>query len=222
MPRPSRRPGSRAHRSIAQRFEWPGRQGFHIVVDMRLALAATLTVRNHSVASGFQAWISTLTGTYCVDGRLVFSARMLGGAGGFAGWKGEPERACRAIADSYSSWKYIESRVGLSAGQARWHMHAGQSRARAHRGNTLGREWVCRPDRHAGTRMLNNRGLTLTVEIHQVASEFVGRTGALVHACGTIAGSRLSWKYTRSRVGLSAGHARRNPHAAQSRACTHR
>ncbi|VWC02996.1 hypothetical protein BLA6863_04957 [Burkholderia lata] len=170
----------------------------HIVAGMRLALASTFTVRIHSAASGFQPRISTLTRTYCFDRWLAFSARILGGAGGFVGWAGVPEHARRAIADSHSSWKYTGSQAGWSAGQARRNPHAAQSRARAHCGHTPGRERVGRPDWHAGTRMLRNRGLGLTVETHWVANALLGRTGTPVHACYAFAGLGSFLKHTGS------------------------
>ncbi|VWD10871.1 hypothetical protein BCO71171_02493 [Burkholderia contaminans] len=188
---------------------------------MRWALASTLTVEIHSAASGFRLRISTSAMAYCVDRRLAFNVRMLRVVSGFVGWKGVQKHACRAIADSRSWWKYVGSRVGLSAGQARRNTHAAQSRAGAHRGNTLDRERAYWPDRRAGTRMLHNRERALNKEILWVASGFISRTGALVHECRAIAGSHSSWKCFGSRAGLSAGRARWNPNGAQSRARAH-
>ncbi|CAB3769496.1 hypothetical protein LMG29660_06377 [Burkholderia puraquae] len=57
-------------------------------------------------------------------------------------------------------------------------------------------------------------GLAFTVRIHRVASAFVGQTGAPGHACRAFAGSHSPLKYAGSRVGVPAGQARRNTHAA--------
>jgi hypothetical protein len=100
--------------------------------------------------------------------------------------------------------------------------HAAQSRTRTHRGNTLSRERVRPPNRHAGMRTLHNRRLVLIVEIHWIASGFVHRTGTPECARCTTAGSYSSWKYSEPRAGSPAEQARRNAHAAQSRTRTHR
>ncbi|CAB3961838.1 hypothetical protein BCO9919_00163 [Burkholderia cenocepacia] len=189
-PRPSADRGSRAHRSIAQFFEWRGGRDVHICVGMRWALASTLTVEIHSAASGFRLGISTSARAYRVDRRPAFGVRMLRVVSGLVGWKGVQKHACRAIADSRSWWKYVGSRVGLSAGKARWNTHAAQSRAGAQRGNALGREWV------------------------------ICRKGTLEHACCAIASLHSAWKRTGSRAGLSAGRAHWYTHAGQSRART--
>ncbi|VWC41588.1 hypothetical protein BLA15816_07108 [Burkholderia lata] len=204
----------------------------------------TLTVEIHSATSEFQLRISTSMTAYCVDPGLAFTVRILGVASGFVGRADTPECACCSIACSHSPWKFTGSRVGLSAGQARWNAHAAQSPASIHRGNSLGREWVCRPDRHAGTRMpLNrlpaftveihwgrervcrpgryagtrmplNRLPVFTVEIHWVASGFARRTGTPGRACRIIACSHPPWNFTGAGEDLSVGQARRNTHAA--------
>lgn len=157
---------------------------------MRWALASTLTVEIHSAASGFRLGISTSARAYRVDRRPAFGVRMLRVVSGLVGWKGVQKHACRAIADSRSWWKYVGSRVGLSAGRTRRIPHAAQSRAGAQRGNALGREWV------------------------------ICRKGTLEHACCAIASLHSAWKRTGSRAGLSAGRAHWYTHAGQSRART--
>ena len=152
-----------------------------------LALASTLTVEIHSAASGFRLGISTSARAYRVDRRPAFGVRMLRVVSGLVGWKGVQKHACRAIADSRSWWKYVGSRVGLSAGRTRRIPHAAQSRAGAQRGNALGREWV------------------------------ICRKGTLEHACCAIASLHSAWKRTGSRAGLSAGRAHWYTHAGQSR-----
>ncbi|WP_174974024.1 hypothetical protein [Burkholderia lata] len=70
--------------------------------------------------------------------------------------------------------------------------------------------------------MLLNRLLAFAVEIHWVESGFVGRAGTLERACRSIACQYSPWKFTGSRVGLSAGQTRWNAYAAQSPARIHR
>ena len=160
---------------------------------MRLALAPTLTVEIHSAASGFRLRISTSVRAYCVDRRVAFGVRMLRVVSGFVGWKGVQKHACRAIAGSRSSRSRGSGRPRRrSASTARRYTHAAQSRALAHREHTLDRERAYRPDRRAGTRMLHNRGLSLIVKIHWIASGLIDR------------------------------RAREYTHAAQSRTHTHR
>lgn len=211
------RPGSRAHHSIAQRFEWLGGRDVHIVGGMNLALTSRLTLEIHSAASGFRLRISTSAKVCCVDRRLAFNVRMLRVVSEFVDWNSVQKHACRAIADSRSWWKYVGSRVGLSAGKACRNPHAAQSRSGTHRGNTLDRERAYWPDRRAESRMLHNRERALNVEVLWVASGFISRKGTLKHACCAITGLRSPWKRPGSRAGRSAGRAPRYTHAAQSR-----
>lgn len=158
---PLGRPGSRAHRSIAQNFEWRGGRDVHIVVGMNMALASTLTIEIHSAASEFQRRISTSARMYCV-GRQLASAFECSGArvglsagrahrdphaanrglpltmkmqwvgSGLIGRTGAPEPTCCAIAGLPSPLKHAGTRAGLSARHVRRNAHAAQSRARTH------------------------------------------------------------------------------------------
>ncbi len=60
--------------------------------------------------------------------------------------------------------------MDIHTGNGAWR----RSGVHPHRSNTQGRDWVCRPvshsDRPAGTRMLHNRWLALTVAIHRASS----------------------------------------------------
>lgn len=129
--------------------------------------------------------------------RLALMVEVRWVASGFISRKGTLEHACCAIAGLHSPWKYTGSRAGRSAGRAPWCTHAAPSRTHTHRGNTPDRARVYRPDGHAGTRMPNNRGLPLTMEMHWVESGLICRTGRPEPACGAIADSHTPQKYTR-------------------------
>lgn len=196
------------HRSDSQRGEWVSTADIHIDENVLLRSVARLQ-RSNTRGRGWVCRLDRCAGTRVPGNRgLAFIVEIHWVASGLVGWTGTQEPACCAIAGSGSLWTYTGSRAGWSAGLARRYTHVTQSRARAHRGNTLGRERVARPDRHAGTRMLRIRGLGLTFETHWIVSELIGRTGTQEPACCTIAGSRSLWKYTRSRADLSAGLAR--------------
>ena len=182
-PRPT---GSRAHRSIAQFFEWRGGRDVHICVGMRWACfdahrrnsqrgewvsagdihigegvsrrsAARLRRSN---AQG-REWVSRLErrAETCMPGncRLALMVEVRWVASGFISRTDAPDPACCTIAGGRSTWKCFGSRVGYL------------------------------PERHAGTRMLRNREPALSVETYWVASGIIRRTGALVHACRAIA-----------------------------------
>jgi len=151
-------------------------------------------------------------------------------AGEFAGRIGTPERTCSLSSDRHLPFRHAGSRVGWPAGQARRNAHATHPRADTHsqirwgrewvfrpcrhagtrrlriRVLTLtsrirrGREWVCRPGRHAGTRRRHNRGPGLSIEMHWIASGFIGPISARERAHCTIAGSHSPLKYTGLRV----------------------
>ncbi|VWD55117.1 hypothetical protein BLA39750_06605 [Burkholderia lata] len=193
-----------------------------------------LTVRLHRVSSGVQAGMSTLLSACVWRLRrrspLKFTARRVGFNRGYphrrgciAAIGGSPspfeyasrewicrQDRCAGARTPHIRWLALTSRIrsgrewvgrpGRHAGSRTPHIRwlALTSRIR------WDRESVCRPGRHAGTWRRHNRGQVLTVEMHRIASGYIGPTSAHERTCRTIAGSHSPLKDAWLRVPATA------------------
>ncbi len=201
-PRPSRRSGSRAHRSIAQHFEW--RRGRDVHIRNRHAVRPgvdahrwnsqrdewVLTVDIHILAGSFRRsavhphrsntqgreWVRRAdihAGIRMLrDYRFALTVEMHRASTGCGGCFPRPDLHCQRAVRVCSPVKITALRVAWGAG----YPHRGKSADRSRRrvSSSAGDAAI-----HAGGGWSPDRTLTLTVEKHSAASRFGGRISTL-------------------------------------------